>query len=76
MARLYMFLYRIDNVLETPFFIRAIHFLLFDARLAPGVGIGLQVHQYGDDLIAEALFGEAADLDVALGQGWILRGEA
>ena len=29
----------------------------------------MDVHQDGDDLVAEALLGEAADLEVALGQG-------
>ena len=67
---------RVYNILKAPFVFQAIHFLLFDARLAACVGIGLQVHQYGDDLVAEALFGEAADLQVALGQSWILRCEA
>ena len=32
----------------------------------------MQVHQDGDDLVAEALLGEAADLQVALGEGGIL----
>ena len=60
-----------DNLFKTPLVLQAVHLLLLDARLAAGVAVGLQVHQDGDDLVAEALLGEAADLQVALGEGGV-----
>ena len=61
----------INDFLEASFVLQTVHLFLLDARLAAGVGVGLQVHQDGDDLVAEALLGEAADLQVALGEGGI-----
>ena len=55
---------------------QAVHLLLLDARLAAGIGAGLDIHQDGNDLVAEASFGKATDLQVALVQSRILRYEA
>ena len=45
---------------------------MLDAGFASGVGIGLLVEEDGDNLVAEALTGEAADLEISFGEGGIL----
>ena len=55
-----------DHLLERPWVVEAVHFFLFDARLAAGVGGNLHVEEDGDDLVGETLFGEAAHGEVAL----------
>ena len=50
----------------------AIHFFLFDAGFAAGVGGDLHVEEDGDDLVAEALLGEAAHGKVTLVEQGVL----
>ena len=63
---------RINDLFKASFVFKTIHFFLLDAGFAAGIGSGLLVHQDGDDLVAKTLLGEAADLEVAFGEGGVI----
>ena len=68
-----MSLHGVDYFFKRPIIVQAVHFFLLDVRFAAGKRCRLNSQQNGDDLIAEALPDEAANLQVAVGQGGILR---
>lgn len=58
-----------DYFLKTPLVLQAIYLFLLDAGLTAGKGSGLDVHQNGDDLVAEVLPCESTNLQVAFSEG-------